>query len=400
MPEETTRLGQIPKTKRINARIMGTGECVPEITVTNDDLSEVLDTSDDWIRPRTGIEERKYASPEESLPVMLSVAAIEAMRNARVDPEEIGLIIAAHNATDELSVPPVSTRVQYIVGAKNAACADVEAGCSGAIMGTQFALKEIRHDHHYAKKRNLKVLQVSGDVLTNRTPMEDRRSAVVLADGAGAMVLGPEYENDLGIQHVINRADGGKGYLINYGVRAYNQLAGTHPLRFERPEGNPHKPFTMDGGEVHNFIGTKAPGLVRDLLTEQGWDLSELENFLVVPHQMNLRSIDLARRRLKRELGYEPREIYVEGVIHDGNNSTASIPIGFHRLHKRRRLELYDPIMGIAFGAGLTWGGFVGTWNLPQPALEISQTERKKVFEYALNKYAQFQHEVERIRSL
>ncbi|MFH1801882.1 MAG: ketoacyl-ACP synthase III [archaeon] len=359
--------GVMEEMSKIGIGILGTGCCLPETVVTGRDLVGLIDTSEEWMEQRTGIETRRIATPRESLPVLMTIAGQRALDDAGLGVGDLSYIAVADNTTDPMHNPPTSTRTQFLMGAQNIPCFNVGAGCTGASYGAMMLAGLIRQDYHY-RGQTTNALLIGGDILSNITPMDDahRSSAVVLADGVGAMVLGVEPDPTFGIQSMENHADGSLGNKIHYGSRPYNQMVCTGPPAFGLPLSERElNPFMMDGRSIHKFIGTKCVDLVGALLEGAGLEPKDLSEVTIVPHQMNLRSIEMAVGKLESKLGVSPRQVYTEGVRKYGNNSTASILIGLDELQRTRGIEMGDFVMGIAFGAGLTWGGFLTAWNKP-----------------------------------
>ncbi len=378
----------------VSVGITGLGNCLPETVVTNQDLEELLGTdldkggtSDEWILQRTGIKERRVSTRKEPLPILMSIAAKRALKDANLSPRDIDYIIAGTNSTDPMLVPAVAQRVQYLIGAGEITCFDVGAGCTGGICATEVAVRTIR-DIYNTEKKHTRILVIGGDNLMNVTPVDDRSSAVILSDGAGAAIFEPIPDEEMGIKYLFNKTDGSKGNLIHYSSGFDNQLESTKPIRLRRNHNQPGY-FLMNGREVHKFILRKSSESIRKLITGSDMPLEELAETTIIPHQMNLRSIDRFVEQLGEDFKLQPRYVYTNGITNYGNNSTASTFIGLDETYRNRKLELYDPVIVVAFGAGLSWGGFLKIWSRPKPenSLEYNLQEQREMTRELNEKY-------------
>ncbi len=381
----------------VSVGITGLGSCLPRTIVSNQDLiNNGVDTTEEWMLQRTGIKTRRISDKDESLPILMSVAAIRALKDAKLSPLDLDYIIAGTNSTDPLLVPQLASRVQYLIGARNIPSFDVQAGCSGAMYATEMAVRIIR-DIYQTDKENLekklkneksqtdkiikskraKVLVLGGDTLSYVTDIKDKRSSVLLSDGAGAAILEPTYDDNEGIKHIFNAANGSIGNLIHYESGFQSPLSSIDPITLETKVTSPGH-FIMNGNSVHKFIGRISSKVIEDIIINSGYSPEILSDTIIIPHQMNLRSIELCISQLEESTGKKPKYVYTDGIINYGNNSTASTLIGLDETYRSKKLDLDDPVIVVAFGAGLTWGGYLTRWNKPKPDSPIVYNSKEE----------------------
>ena len=320
----------------MTTKIIGTGSYVPAQIVTNDDLSKIVETNDQWIRSRTGIGERRIAT-DDSTSDMAAKAAKKAIEQAGIDPAQIDLIILGTSSPD-YCFPNGACEIQAKVGAVNAACFDISSACTGFV----FALSTA---HAYISSGLYKTaLVVGADLLSKLVDWTDRSTCVLFGDGAGAAVLKAE---ETGIIDMMMGADGTKGDVLACTSRTVgNFLTGTKPeLGF----------MTMDGQEVFKFAVRKVPESVMELLQRTGTKKEDIKYYVL--HQANERIIEAAARRLK-----EPMEKFPMTISQFGNTSTASIPLLLDDMIRKDMLKKGDKIIMSGFGAGMTWGAVLMEW--------------------------------------
>lgn len=320
----------------MTTKIIGTGSYVPAQIVTNDDLSKIVETNDQWIRSRTGIGERRIAT-DDSTSDMAAKAAKKAIEQAGIDPAQIDLIILGTSSPD-YCFPNGACEIQAKVGAVNAACFDISSACTGFV----FALSTA---HAYISSGLYKTaLVVGADLLSKLVDWTDRSTCVLFGDGAGAAVLKAE---ETGIIDMMMGADGTKGDVLACTSRTVgNFLTGTKPeLGF----------MTMDGQEVFKFAVRKVPESVMELLQRTGTKKEDIKYYVL--HQANERIIEAAARRLK-----EPMEKFPMTISQFGNTSTASIPLLLNDMIQKDMLKRGDKIIMSGFGAGMTWGAVLMEW--------------------------------------
>ncbi len=318
-----------------NATITGWGLCVPEPVVTNEELSQHVDTNDEWIRSRSGIEERHVSHVQNS--DMATLAGKRALAAAGLEPDDIDFIIVA-TCTPDRQIPSSACYVQTKLGANNAAATDINAGCTGFIYGLSLAQGLI------ATGTASKLLVIGSERLTSYLDLDVRSTAVLFGDGAGAVVV-EATDEDIGIQSMTLGSDGaGAPALTATGL-------GTEFIGTETKMA-----IVMDGSEVFKNAVVRM-GEQTVLATEMAdWSMEDID--LVIPHQANFRIIDAVRRRLK----VDESLVYVN-VQKYGNTSAATIPIALAEALSEGRIQPNDKVVLVAFGAGFTWGATAIQWG-------------------------------------
>lgn len=323
------------------AGILGMGVYVPEKILTNADLGKMVDTSDEWIRSRSGIRERHIAAPEEATSDLALHAARNALADAGLKPEDIDLIIVATNTPDML-FPATACLVQDKLGARKAGAFDLLAGCTGFMyalsVGSQFiSAGACRH-----------VLVVGAETLSRIIDWEDRNTCVLFGDGAGAVVLGPAPAGR-GILSTKLGADGSGGPLLCLPAGGSRLPAAgdtiARKLHFVQMNGREVFKFAVKAMEEGSLEALEAAGLKKEDI-----------NFLI-PHQANIRIIEAAAKRLAIPLDHV--QINVDRY---GNTSTASVPLALYEAVREGRIKDGDNTVLVAFGAGLTWAAAVMRW--------------------------------------
>lgn len=323
-------------------KILGTGSYGPERILTNADLEKMVDTSDEWIRTRTGIEERRIAADGESASDMAEHAALNALEMAGISADELDLIIIATISGDK-PFPSTACFLQQKIKAANAVCFDIQAACSGFLFGIDIINSMMQANPIYKK-----ALVVGVEKITALTDWEDRNTCVLFGDGAGAMVL--------------EQQEGAKGV-----VASKIATDGNYTDILEVPAGGSRKPIDakvleershyirMSGAEVFKQAVTAMVGASKQVLEDAGMDASEIR--WLVPHQANLRII----RAVGKRLGLTEDNVYIN-VHKYGNTSAASIPIAVDELVRAGKIERGEYMLLTAFGAGLTWGASLIQW--------------------------------------
>ena len=320
----------------MTTRIIGTGSYVPEQIVTNGDLAKIVETSDEWIRSRTGIGARRIATAD-STSHMAACAAQEALKQSGVKPEEIDLILLGTSSPD-YCFPNGACEVQGMIGAVNAACYDISAACTGFV----FALNTA---HAFISSGLSKTALVIGsDVLSKLTDWTDRNTCVLFGDGAGAVVVKADSTGILGMNM---HSDGTKGGVLTCGPRTNGNF-----LMGKKPELGY---MTMDGQEVFKFAVKKVPECIRQVLDDSGVAAEQVKYFVI--HQANYRIIESIAKRLKVSVDRFP-----VNMEHYGNTSGASVPLLLDEINRKGMLEAGDKIVFSGFGAGLTWGATLLEW--------------------------------------
>ena len=311
----------------MNAGIIGMGKFHPEKIVTNQDLEKMMDTSDEWIRTRTGIEERRIAEDDCATSDMAYEAAKRAIQDAGITAEEIDLILVA-TVTPDRPFPSVSCMIQHRLGAVKAAAMDISAACSGFMYGVATAKQFIE------SKAYRYVLIVGVEKLSKITNWEDRNTAVLFGDGAGAAVMGPVSEGR-GVLAFELGADGSGG----------SQL-------YEDEQ----KQIVMNGREVFKFAVRQMGESAVNVLGKAGLTKDDVD--FLIPHQANIRIMESARQRLNL-----PVEKMSKTIHKYGNTSSASIPVSIIDELEAGNIKEDDIIVMVGFGGGLTWGAIVVKWG-------------------------------------
>lgn len=309
----------------MNAGLLGVGKFVPPDVLTNEDLEKRMDTSDKWIRTMTGIEERHIADDDTKTSDMAYRAAVNAIEDAGVKPEEIGLILVA-TVTPDHPFPSVSTMLQDQLGAKNAAAMDISAACAGFMYGLVTA-KQFVDSGAYDY-----VLVVGVEKLSGITDWEDRNTAVLFGDGAGAAVVGKVSE--------------GRG-ILSFELGA-DGSGGKHLYQDQH--------IIMNGREVFKFAVRQMGESALNAVEKAGLTTEDID--YLIPHQANIRIMEASRERLGL-----PIEKMSKTIHKYGNTSAASIPISLVDDLKEGKIKEDDVIVFVGFGGGLTWGSLCIRWG-------------------------------------
>ena len=328
-------------TKR-HGRITGWGMYVPDRVLTNHDLEQMVDTSDEWIVSRTGIHERRIAEAGETTSTMSVEAAQRALARAGMSPQELDLIIVATSSPDYLT-PPVSSMVQDQLGAEKAAAFTLGAGCTGFVYALATANQFIQTGMYD------KILVIGVEHLSMAVDWTDRDTCVLFGDGAGAVIV--ETSNQPTGVLSVELGSQGKDWdaLIFPGGGSAKPFS-------EQTLANKEQYLRMDGRRVFKFATRAMTDSTLRVVRESGLSFSDID--LLIPHQANARIIDLAVRRLK----IDPAKVMVN-LDHYGNTSAASIPLALCEAVDQGRLKSGDHCVMVGFGAGLTWAAAVVHWQ-------------------------------------
>ncbi|MFW0779650.1 beta-ketoacyl-ACP synthase III [Rossellomorea marisflavi] len=309
----------------MNTGIIGIGRYLPEKILTNADLEKMVDTSDEWIRTRTGIEERRVAGDDIDTSDMAYEAAKNAIEDAGISPEDIDLILVA-TVTPDQPFPSIGCLLQERLGAKKAAAMDISAACAGFMYG-MITAKQFIDNGAYKH-----ILVVGVEKLSKITDWDDRNTAVLFGDGAGAAVMGPVPD--------------GKGILAfelgSDGTGAKHLYQDEHII--------------MNGREVFKFAVRQMGESSINVINKAGLDKEDVD--FLIPHQANIRIMEAARQRLEL-----PVEKMSKTVNKYGNTSAASIPISLVEDLEAGRVKEDDVVVMVGFGGGLTWGAIVMRWG-------------------------------------
>jgi len=309
----------------IGTKILGFGGYQPDKVVTNDDLAKLVDTNDEWIRARVGIQSRRFARDDETVADMAEAAGAKALAASGLEPSEVDLVIVATCST-ESPMPNVAATVAYRLGIPAPGAYDLNAACAGFCYGIGAASDSVRA----GSARN--VLVIGAEKMTSWIDMTDRSTCIIFADGAGAAVVGQS--ESAGIGPVVWGSAGDQAQKIT----------------IEGRNGS----LRQDGQAVFRWATTAIAPVALEACRRAGVTPADITAF--VPHQANLRIIEA----IAKKLGI-PRDRVADDIIHAGNTSSASIPLALSRMAEQGRLQPGTPALLIAFGAGLSYASQVVT---------------------------------------
>lgn len=312
------------------SRVIGTGGYLPEEILTNDQISQTVDTSDSWIYERTGIKSRRIAGPNETAASMAEIAARQALDAAQISPEEIDLIIVATGTPDRV-YPSTGCLLQKRLSIKNCVAFDVQAACSGSIFALSIA------DQYIKSGAARKVLVIGTEICSRIIDWTDRTTCILFGDGAGALLLGASDETGILSTHI--HSDGEYEDLLY----CPNPLVATDQNKKESGYIN------MRGNEVFKVAVNTLGRIVDETLEANNMDKSEID--WLVPHQANIRIIAATAKKLKM-----PMEQVVVTLENQGNTSSASVLLAFNEAVRDGRIKRGQVVLLEAFGAGFTWG--------------------------------------------
>ncbi|MBK8283935.1 MAG: ketoacyl-ACP synthase III [Ahniella sp.] len=314
------------------ARIIGTGSFLPEKVVTNNDLAHLVETSDEWIRERTGIRQRHMVVEGQTTSDLAYEAAIRALDAAGVKASELDLIVLG-TTTPDIIFPSTACLVQHRLGANGCAAFDVNAACSGFMYALGVADKFIRSG------AARKALVIGAETLTRMLDWSDRGTCVLFGDGAGAVVLSADEETGILSTHL--HADGGHKHLL------YNPVGVS--VGFKPEEPNCGVRVMMTGNEVFKVAVKTLDAVVEETLAANQLDKSQID--WLIPHQANLRIIQATAKRLDM-----PMDRVIVTVDRHGNTSSASVPLALDEAVRSGRIKRGELLLLEAFGGGFTWG--------------------------------------------
>ncbi|RYZ40174.1 MAG: ketoacyl-ACP synthase III [Myxococcaceae bacterium] len=331
-------------------QILGTGSYAPARVLTNQDLEQLVDTSDTWIRERTGIQERRQAAPDEATSDLAVQASRHALQMAGVAPEDLDLIVVG-TVTPDMPMPSCAALVQAKLGARRAFAFDVSAACAGALYALSVA------DQFVRTGQVKRALVVGAELLTRAVDWSDRNTCVLFGDGAGAMVLGPGPASDDGPDAMAPRG------ILSTCLRTDGSLAdmlcipgggSRTPVTADNVDANLHK-LKMNGKEVFRFAVRALVESTQASLGAHGMNPGQVDH--VIAHQANLRILEAVLQRLEI-----PREKCWLNLHKYGNTSSASLPMSLDEAQRSGRLKRGDVIAMMAIGAGMAWGSAVVRW--------------------------------------
>ncbi|MGH7938162.1 MAG: beta-ketoacyl-ACP synthase III, partial [Bryobacteraceae bacterium] len=322
--------------------IIGTGSYVPKKILSNDDLSKIVETDDEWITTRTGIKERRIAAADEQTSDMAAKAALAAMKQAHISGDEIDLILVA-TATPDVVFPATACFVQTKIGAKKAACLDISAACAGFLVAVEIAQQFIM-SHTYDT-----VMVIGAEKLSSITDWTDRNTCVLFGDGAGAAILRHRDSGSHGLISSYIASDG------NYANILWMPGGGSrYPITRENADQH-LQTIKMSGKEVYKQAVTAMVDAAKRALEKAGLTIDDIA--CVIPHQANVRIIEAIASRLKIPL--EKCFINLDAY---GNTSAAAVAIALDEANRSGRIKRGDYVLMIVFGGGLTWAGSVLEW--------------------------------------
>jgi len=325
----------------IHARITGTGAYAPKKIITNNDLTRLVDTSDEWIIERTGIKERRIAEKDQTTSDLAYEAGKRALKAAGIGPQDLDLILVATMTPDTI-LPSMGCVLQHKLGAKNAAAFDIAAACSGFIFGLSVADAFIKAGVY----KN--ILLVGAEVLSRFTDWEDRTTCILFGDGAGAVVI-QRQAGKRGILSTHLHSDGSLGDLLHVPAGG-----ATHPASHDTIRKRMHF-IKMKGNETFKAAVRALEGVVQEALEHNKVKPEEID--FLVPHQANLRIIQAMAQRLNM-----PMEKVVLTLPKYGNTSAASIPMALDEAVRDGRIKENHLLLFEAFGGGLTWASALVRW--------------------------------------
>ncbi len=327
---------------RVGIAITGSGSAMPEVCLDNHKLSQMVETSDEWITTRTGIRQRRLASAETSLSSIATLASQQAIAMAGITPTDLDLIILATSTADDLFGS--ASQIQIQLGAKQAVAFDLTAACSGFVFGIVTAAQFIRSGTYQ------NILLIGADILSRWVDWSDRTTCVLFGDGAGAIVMqAAETDRLLGFEL---RSDGTQNACLNL---AYRPEAKTLGKDVTIGQGNYH-PITMNGQEVYRFAVKKVPEVIEKALFRANLTVDKIDWLLM--HQANQRILNAVADRL-----HIPAEKVISNLANYGNTSAASIPIALDEAVRSGKILSGDIIVSAGFGAGLNWGAAIFQWG-------------------------------------
>ena len=321
----------------MSIKIIGTGSALPEKSVSNQDLTELVETSDQWIKERTGIGSR-HISTGETLVSLTAKACERALENAGREAGEVELLLVA-TCSPERNIPCAACQVQSVIGANRAAAFDLNAACAGFLFALNTAWAYVESGIY----KN--ALVAGGEVLSKIVDWTDRGTCILFGDGAGAVYV--EKSETGGMLGFVQHSDGTRGDVLKCDSRALKNPYVDHPMET--------KYVQMDGREVFAFAVRQVPASIQEVLEKTGFDAADIDLFVL--HQANKRIIEGISKRLSVDLDRFP--INLDRV---GNMSAAAIPVLLDELNRQGRLKPGMKLVLSGFGAGLTYGACVMEW--------------------------------------
>lgn len=323
--------------------ITGTGSYVPERVVTNADMARIVDTSDEWIRTRSGIGERHFAGESETTSGMATAAAEKAIEAAGIDKAEIDLVIVA-TMTPDMPFPSTACLVQSKLGLGNITAFDIQAACSGFVYGLNTGSNLLRSG---AFK---KALVIGAEKMSSILDFEDRTTCVLFGDAASAVVIELSNESNVGVLGGSAGADGSNPELL------YQPAGGSKLPASSSTIDNRQHFIKMNGKEIFKLAVRVMGQVSQDILDQFDYTTENVD--LVIPHQANMRIIDSLAKRIEI-----PMDKFHNNLDRFGNTSAASVGLALDEAFRKERIQPGDLVLLVAFGAGLTWGSTLIKWQ-------------------------------------
>jgi len=328
--------------EKIFVGVSGIGSYIPDKVITNEDLTKIVDTSNDWIIERTGIKERRIVEKDVATSDIASMAAKKALEDANLKAEDLDLIIVA-TATPDHAFPSTACIVQKKIGADKAAAFDISAGCSGFVYALAVAEGFIKSCLYE------RVLVIGAECLSKIVDWQDRNTCVLFGDGAGACVL-EKCEENMGILAAELGSDGSNASVL------IQPAGGSRlPANDDTVKNRLHY-IKMEGKEVFKFAVRVMDKATQTVIDKANLELGDID--FLIPHQANIRIIEAAAKKLN----LDQSKIYVN-LDRYGNMSSASIPVALKEAVDEGRIKKGDNLLLVAFGAGLTWASMIIKWN-------------------------------------
>lgn len=324
-----------------NSGIIGTGSYIPDNTLTNEDISKIVETSHEWIVSRTGIKERHIVSENQTTSDMALIASERAIENSGLEKKDIDLIIVATMSPDKYT-PATASILQSKLGIKNIPSLDITAACSGFVYGLNISKGFIESGIY----KN--ILLVGAEAMSRIVDWEDRSTCVLFGDGAGAVIIS-RVSSDEGILTVELGSDGD-------GEESLDIPAGGAKTPLDEKNILDRKHYLqMNGGEIFKFAVRKIPEISESILEKNGLKIEDID--YLIPHQANIRIIDSATKKL----GIEKDKVIIN-LDKYGNMSAASIPVAIDESVRNGKIKKGNLLLALGFGAGLTWGATLIKW--------------------------------------
>ncbi|MEA1939303.1 MAG: beta-ketoacyl-ACP synthase III [Candidatus Caldatribacteriota bacterium] len=326
----------------VYSKIIGLGSYAPLQIIENDELSKIVETSNEWITTRTGIKERRISSGEKTYQMAVR-AAKEAIENAAIEKEMIDMIILA-TITPDYFTPSTANFVQAELGLKDIPSFDVSAGCTGFIYGLQIA------DQFIKSKQSKTILVIGVEALSKITDWSDRNTCVLFGDGAGAAILQSSDQ-----EGIICTYTGSQGDLQEFLTIPAVPLK--NPFLSHQDNNGRYSIISMNGKEIFKFATRIMIKSISHVLNESNLSMDNID--YIIPHQANIRIIDYVSQKLKVE-----REKFIINLDRFGNTSAASVPLAMNEAYRKNIFNQGDKIIMVAFGGGLTWGAVLVNWTI------------------------------------